>query len=225
MARAIAPAWHTVVVLAVMLGLSLVGAVSRNLPGIRAGGRLRGYSLIMIFEWGTVAFIWYGVRRRGIRMRDLVAGRWASPLATLRDLGIAIAFLIMAQLILSGLGRLLKAAPNQAIRNMLPHTGPEIFVFMLLALTAGFCEETIFRGYLQRPFAAWTHSAAAGIALQGIAFGVGHGYQGRKYMLIISVFGAMFGLLAHWRKSLRPGMIAHFVQDGVGGLAARHVLR
>jgi membrane protease YdiL (CAAX protease family) len=45
-------------------------------------------------------------------------------------------------------------------------------------------------------------------------------------MVVISLYGILFGLLAFWRKSLRPGMIAHFVQDGVGGLLlARHALR
>jgi membrane protease YdiL (CAAX protease family) len=45
-------------------------------------------------------------------------------------------------------------------------------------------------------------------------------------IIIISVYGVLFGLLAAWRKSLRPGMIAHFLQDGVGGLLlAARVLR
>jgi uncharacterized membrane protein len=37
-------------------------------------------------------------------------------------------------------------------------------------------------------------------------------------VVIIAVYGCMFGLMALWRQSLRPGMIAHFVQDAVGGL-------
>ncbi len=63
-----------------------------------------------------------------------------------------------------------------------------------------------------------------GIVVQGIAFGAAHGYQGWKFMLLIAVYGSMFGLLAHGRRSLRPGMITHFVQDGLGGLLARHFL-
>jgi membrane protease YdiL (CAAX protease family) len=44
-------------------------------------------------------------------------------------------------------------------------------------------------------------------------------------MLLIAVFGILFGLLAYWRRSLRPGMVAHFVQDGIAGVLARHLLR
>ncbi len=223
--RAVAPAWHTVIVLVVMLGLSLAGARSGNLPFVAAHGRAAGYVLVMMVEWLTVAFIWYGVSRRGVRIGDLVGGRWARPVQALGDLAIAIGFLIVALVILNAVGYLLKAAPNQAIRNMLPHGPIEVVLYLMLTLTAGFCEELIFRGYLQRQFSAVTRASAGGIALQGIAFGAGHGYQGWKFMLVIAVFGVMFGLLAHWRRSLRPGMLAHFVQDGIGGLVAPHFLR
>jgi hypothetical protein len=33
----------------------------------------------------------------------------------------------------------------------------------------------------------------------------------------------MFGLLAYWRRGLRPGMIAHFLQDFGSGLAGRYL--
>jgi membrane protease YdiL (CAAX protease family) len=98
-------------------------------------------------------------------------------------------------------------------------------LWVMLALTAGICEEILFRGYLQRQFAALTKSTAAGLVLQGLAFGAAHGYQGVKYMCIIAVYGCLFGLLAIWRHSLRPGMMAHFIQDSVGGLAGRHLLK
>jgi uncharacterized protein len=222
---AVAPAWHTAIVLAVLLGLSLAGARSGNLPFVAAHGRVAGYLLIMLLEWGTVGFIRYGVSRRGIRLLDLVGGSWARPVAIVRDLGIAVAFLLVSIMILNGLGYLLKVVPNQAIRNMLPRSPAEIVVYLMLASTAGFCEELMFRGYLQRQFAALTHSVAGAIVPQGIVFGAAHGYQGWKYMLLIAVFGSMFGLLAYWRRSLRPGMLAHFVQDGIGGLVGRHLLR
>jgi uncharacterized protein len=34
------------------------------------------------------------------------------------------------------------------------------------------------------------------------------------------VHGWLLGLLAYWRKSLRPGMLAHVLQNGVGGVVA-----
>ena len=119
----------------------------------------------------------------------------------------------------------LKTVPNQAIRNLIPQSPIEVVFFLATSLTAGFCEELIYRGYLQRQFTALTHAATGGILLQAIVFALSHGYQGWKYVLLITVLAAMLGLLAHWRKSLRPGMIAHALQDGISGIVAAHVLR
>jgi len=220
--RPIAPAWHTAVVLFVMLGFSLLSVFAKDATVLP---RLGQYLLVMVVEWSMVAFIWHGIRGRSVRLSDLIGGSWARPLAVLRDLGLAIAFvLVCGGGVLQGLGHLLKVTPNRALHNIIPQSPTEIVVWIVLSLTAGFCEEVIFRGYLRRQFAALTRSAAGGIVLQGIAFGAGHGYQGWKYMLLIAVYGTLFGLLAQWRRSLRPGMLGHALQDGVVGILARRLM-
>ena len=109
----IAPAWHTVVLLFLMFGLSFIGA-HVHLPGIfGAHGRARVYLVVILSEWTTVSFIWWGLSLRGIRMRDLVGGSWARPVHFLRDLGLGLAFI----LIFTVLGHVLTAI---SIRTMLP---------------------------------------------------------------------------------------------------------
>ena len=90
-------------------------------------------------------------------------------------------------------------------------------LWCLVSCTAGFCEEVLYRGYLQHQFAAWTGSAPAAIAIQAVIFGASHGYQGMKQMVIISVLGALYGILANWRRTLVPGMAAHVWSDIYGG--------
>lgn len=222
----IAPAWHTAVVLFLMLGLSFVGT-HVGLPGILgAHGRAPVYLVVILTEWTTVAFIWWGLSRQGVRMTDLVGGSWARPVHFLRDLVLGIAFiLIFGGAVLQGLAYLLKVVPPPALHAIMPQTRSEMILWVLMSLTAGFCEEVIFRGYLQRQFSAFTHSVMAGIALQAIAFGLCHGYQGWKLMSLIAVYGACFGLLAHWRCSLRPGMLGHALQDTAGGVLAHFLVR
>jgi uncharacterized protein len=223
----VAPAWHTVVLLLILFGFSFASARVGSLTPLGANtGRAFGYLLVIIFEWAVVAFIWFGIRQHRVRIVDLVGGSWARPIYILRDFLIAVAFLIVViGGVLGALDHFLKAAPNQAIRNLIPHGPIEVVLFLMTSLTAGFCEELVYRGYLQRQFTALTHAVGGGIVLQAIAFALGHGYQGWKYVLLIAVLATMLGLLAHWRKSLRPSMIAHALQDGVSGIVAGHVLR
>lgn len=223
----VAPAWHTVVLLLILFGFSFASARAGSLTPLGANtGRAFGYVLVIIFEWVVVAFIWLGVRQRGVRVADLVGGRWDRPIHILRDFLIAVAFLVVVTGgVLGPLDYFLKAAPNEAIRNLIPQSPIEIVLFLVTSLTAGFCEELIYRGYLQRQFTALTHALTGGIFLQAIAFALAHGYQGWKYVLLIAVLAAMLGLLAHWRRSLRPGMIAHALQDGISGIVGAHVLR
>jgi membrane protease YdiL (CAAX protease family) len=111
---------------------------------------------------------------------------------------------------------------NQTARVdfLLPHTGAERVIWILLSITAGICEEGVFRGYLQRQFLALTQSAPVAIVLSALAFGGAHAYQGWKMAAMIGLLGAMLGGLAQWRGTVRTGMIAHAWQDTFAGLIA-----
>jgi membrane protease YdiL (CAAX protease family) len=113
--------------------------------------------------------------------------------------------------------RLLGPSDTRNVTSMLPRTALEIFVWIFVSISAGICEEFVYRGYLQRQFAAMTRSGAAALVLQAIVFGVSHGYQGWKQVVTITVLGVLFGLLAQWRRSLVPGMAAHAWADIYGG--------
>jgi hypothetical protein len=192
---------------------------------------LAAYLFIIAAEWLVVFLIWLGPRWGGASLRTL-AGHFAPTWRSiLRDLGLAVAFLIVSNFLLALesflLTRLLQGASNADPRGFLPQGGLESAVFLLLAITSGICEETIFRGYLQRQFTAWTRSAALGIALQGILFGGFHARLGLVSVITNAVAGALlYGTLAAWRRSLRPGMLAHVLGDAVGGLVlARYLLK
>jgi membrane protease YdiL (CAAX protease family) len=62
-----------------------------------------------------------------------------------------------------------------------------------------------------------TRNSAAAVILQAILFGISHGYQGLRAIIMIILFGFLFGILALWRKSLRPGMILHAWSDIYAG--------
>ena len=80
-------------------------------------------------------------------------------------------------------------------------------------MTAGFCEELVFRGYAQRQFLAHSQSPAIAVVGQGLVFGLMHAYQGWRAVVSITMLGVLFGAFAAWRKTLRPGMVAHAWHD------------
>jgi uncharacterized protein len=102
--------------------------------------------------------------------------------------------------------------------GLLPGNVIEVVLWVMLSMAAGFSEELFYRGYLQKQFFALSGSAAIAVLAQAILFGISHSYQGLKSVLLVTVFGLMFGLLAQWRGSLRPGTIAHAWTDILGGL-------
>lgn len=176
----------------------------------------------MVWEWLVVGYIYWGLRRRGKAFKDIAGERWKSATSFFLDIAIAFGFWISALVILGGVSYLVRAGGmQQAARSIAPRNLLEILVWIALSITAGICEETIFRGYLQRQFAAWTRSSAVGVLLSAVLFGAGHIYQGAKATIVIGVYGLLFGILAEARKNLRPGMIVHAWHDSISGLALR----
>ena len=218
----IAPWWHTVLVLLPIATMSVASAYQHGLPNANLPGmnsRLSGYFTVIAVEWLVVLLIWLALKRRGLSMGSLVSGRWQTLKGSFRDLGLGVGLIVVAVPVASGLIHLLRVHTEGTLATVTPKTAFELVVWLGLSVTGGFCEELIFRGYLTRQFGGWTGSRTFGLVLQGVAFGLAHGYYG-KAMLAIMVHGWLLGLLAYWRKSLRPGMLAHGLQDALGGMVA-----
>jgi membrane protease YdiL (CAAX protease family) len=212
----------------VLIGASVGG--SRGKHPVGGHGKLLQYFWTMGWEWALAGFVYLGIRKR-ITLRELIGGRWANAEDFLRDLLIASGFWLLAVAVLGAGAKLMhldEAGKFDSLRQQLgfliPGTTLELLVWCCVSTTAGICEEIIFRGYLQRQFAAITRSMLAGALLSAVVFGAAHGYEGGPRMLLIGVYGLMFGLLAWWRKSLRPGMIAHAWHDAISG-AVLHLLK
>lgn len=83
------------------------------------------------------------------------------------------------------------------------------------AISAGICEETGFRGYMQRPIEQ-RHGVPIAILISSLFFMVVHLTKGWATLgMVPIVFGAgvLLGLLAWSSGSLIPGMIGHVIMD------------
>jgi len=222
----IAPAWHTIVFIAIFVGISVVGgffqhAVKQHPQTVMSSGNaVRRYISVLVFEWLLVLYVRMGVHKRGLRLRDLVGGRWATPTDVMKDVALGAGLWVLWIGLMNP--HILGGGTNAA-QGLLPQGAFESLAWIPLALSAGFCEELAFRGYLQKQFQAITGSAGWAVFIQAIVFGVGHLYEGVGPVGRITLFGVLFGLLAVWRKSLRPGMIAHAWSDIFGVIIFRGV--
>jgi membrane protease YdiL (CAAX protease family) len=184
--------------------------------------RVPFYITTIMWEWLLMGYVLMGVGLHRTPLVEVMGARWTKARDVFRDIGIALAFWIAALVVLALVAHLLHfQGMKQNVRFLAPEGSTEIALWIAVSVTAGICEETIFRGYLQKQFIAWTGSAPAGILLSAAAFGVGHIYQGAKATIVIAVYGLMFGVLAWRRGSMRPGMITHALHDTVSGLAVR----
>jgi CAAX protease family protein len=233
--KLIAPVWHTAILVIVILLNSFAG--SSKLGAIHGStARILVYASTFITQSVLILIVWFGIRKRGVRMRDLVGGRWETVEDFLLDVAIAVGFLVSAALLLFGLrvalGTIdlhnLQKSVDTAVKTLgpiAPHTFLEAGLFLLLSVFAGLFEEIIFRGYFQRQFIALSRNVFLGIVASGVLFGLAHGYQGPRMMVVIGVYGMFFGVLAHLRKSLRPGMMAHALQDSLAGITLFRLVR
>jgi membrane protease YdiL (CAAX protease family) len=172
-------------------------------------------------EWTLLLLTWWGLRLRKVRLADLLGFRrgWA---AVMEDAGVAAVFWIAAVIALVIIGLMLKtaglSAPQKTLMSIAPRTPLEVLLWMVLSCSAGFCEESVFRGYLLRQFSSTVGGVSLGILCSSLLFGISHGYEGIAGMIAITAYGAMFCVLVLVRRSLRPGMIAHAWHDIFSGL-------
>lgn len=203
---------------AAVTGLGLLA--QRGPAGGAAGGQLASHSqaipiylTAIVMDWALFYYCWGGVHHRGGSLWSLSGGRWTSWRGVAVDLAIALPFWLVWEGAAYAVATVLGPSSAKSVNSLLPHSLLEIFLWSATCVTAGICEEMVFRGYLQRQLHALGGSIAAAVACQGVIFGIFHGYQGWKNVITISVLGILFGLLAAWRKNLRANMIVHAWAD------------
>lgn len=127
-------------------------------------------------------------------------------------------------------GELWRCAYAAAIRKqgaafpgILPNTTLECAAFALLSLTAGFCEEILFRGFMMRFLVEdpLQLGMLAALVISSTVFGLNHAYQGAKGIVSTAISGLGFGLVFVLSGSLVPCILLHALVD----LQVAYVLR
>jgi hypothetical protein len=215
------PYWHTFALIVVLAVLSHGGKAPH-------GSHVRLYLATIVYEWLFTAYIWWGISRAGMKMRELIGGRWQSVEDFLLDVALSIGVWIGALILIAvaaiAMGMQHTANVDEVSKQigfLAPQSGWEIALWLCLSATAGFCEEILFRGYFQMQFTRLLCNRWLALAVVSILFGLGHGYEGAQRMVLIALLGFAFGIASIARKSLRPAMMAHTLQDAISGILLR----
>lgn len=177
---------------------------------------VRAYRLWIAEEW-----VWVGVTAvilvlsPGVRLADLGFtmpsnfGEVAPAVAGMSG-ALVISIVMARQLARSG-----RAVPGQAaVRELLPRTTAERWHALVMSVTAGFCEEIVYRGLLiALGVGALGLSTTAAAALALAVFTAGHLYQGWKSMLAVALAGCALTALYLATGSLLLPILMHALMD------------
>lgn len=167
----------------------------------------------VIAEWSFVIVLWFVLRQRHSSFKSL--GVWG--LGTLPAWMLALLFAALS------IGSNLRFLPRMHIpisSAFFPH-GFHLLAALMMGITAGFCEELLFRAFLMTEFANAGYGKAMQVLMPGIAFGLAHaGYLNQGLfawfgiMLPTAFLGMMWGIAyLLGRRGLVPAIVAHFLND------------
>lgn len=221
----VAPRWHTALFVLLVVGVAAVGTLAASSSGAvprgtPASGPPWVAFLPLLFVEGMLVFWVARVARPRSVLFELIGRRWSDTRRAIGDLSWALG----AAFVIVGIELAWKTAFGgtraPSVAAMLPHTAAERIGWVAVATTVGFCEEVIYRGYLQTQLHAFTRSAAVAIVGSAVIFGVAHLEQGPAAALRIAFAGAVLGVVARKRSSLVPGILCHAGIDAAAGLFA-----
>ena len=187
------------------------------------------YAVTIAFQWVLVGVVTWRAFARGLTLQDL-------GLAPQPWVGIVLAGLLGAVCIgglqwlnLRRIGKLEGEAPEllrKLANRLLPVNLLEYLPYSALAITAGVCEEFVYRGFGIAAFSKIGLPLWAVVLVTSVLFGLAHAYQGRAGILSTGIFGLLLAIGRLWLGSLVPAMMWHAGLDLAAGIAApRYLLK
>ncbi len=208
----------------VLFGFGLPGLIAGAsklvqsvIPATQHGTLEQRYLLSLVgpvtAEWVFVIAVLLILKRRHESFRELGVGRWGNW----GGWGFALLF---AGLTIASNLRFLPRMGIPISYAFAPR-GFHLAASLATGITAGFCEEVLFRGLLMTHFAQAGYGKAAQVVIPGLSFRFSHlGYAvhvflaGAGIMAPTAILGMMWGVAyLLGRRALIPCVVAHFLND------------
>lgn len=198
------------------------------LPSVDIKEKLALYAVTIGFQWLLAGVVGWRALARGLRIADL----GLSPVGLIPVVagligGMAIGGL--QWLNLRRIGTMEGPAPDllrKLANRLLPVSFLEYLPYSALSITAGVCEEFLYRGFALAAMSRSGTPVWLSVVVTSILFGLAHAYQGRAGILSTGLFGVLLALGRLGFGSLVPAMMWHAGLDLAAGAAApRYLLR
>ena len=195
----------------------------RALEAGERGARTRAYRQTVFVQWGFTACLiglWLRAGRSlpalGLGL-EVSRGLWIGLALTLGACG----FLVFQTVLVHRHpeARAAVRAQVETLRPLLPHSVEEGRWFIAVSVTAGTCEELVYRGFLMAYFGMLGPVPA--IVLSTVVFGLSHAYMGRVGAIRASLVGLVVAGLYWLTGSLWAPMLLHATADLTSGIMAR----
>ena len=220
----------------ILLVLVVAGLGARAWFGIRAlrsvpeaeleARRRRAWARGIASQWALVAILallWTWQRRTPAALGLVMPSPWG-----LAGVGLGLVFVVA---VLGAQRWHVGARPELAsrvraqlvhLRALLPNTRAELPGFVSLAITAGVCEEVLFRGFVMWLLACVLPAFWMAALAQALLFGLAHAYQGPSGVLRTGAVGMFMAGLVWVTGSLWAAMVVHALMDiHAGDMAVR----
>jgi uncharacterized protein len=195
-------------------------------PRVEPAERLSLYCSTIAFQWFAAAVAAWRAWAHGFTTQQLGLTIPGYKVLIITVFGAAL-IVTLQWLNLRRMGRSASQlrGPLQALaERILPQSTMELIPFFALAVTAGLCEEFLYRGFAMAVLSRTGLPVGVVILSSSIFFGLAHLYQGRAGFVSTSVLGILFGISRAALGSLIPVMAWHAGVDLVAGIAGPRYL-
>jgi len=192
-------------------------------PSADTKEKLALYAATIAFQWLMCGLVAWRATARGLTVPELGLGKDSWGPLLLWGIGGGVLIGGLQGLNLRRIGRMEGAAPDRMrtlARNLLPVNLIEYLPFSALAITAGVCEEFLYRGFVLAAFFRAALPVWAAVVLASLLFGFAHAYQGKAGIVSTGLFGVVLAVARLAIGSLVPVMIWHASLDLAAGIAA-----
>jgi len=193
-----------------------------------ADARVKFYKGVLVFHWPlTIGLLaWWLLSGNSLESMGLIPVADGWPWAAI---GVGV-FAILAQVIYLAIvsrnaGKLTEVKKQIGdLACLAPQTPREDRLSDMVSITAGVCEEILYRGLLLATLVSLVGMWPA-VAITSLIFGLGHAYQGISGIAKTGLVGLVLALLTVSSGSLYIAIVLHAVIDLTSGRIMKRALR